>query len=330
MAKKLTKREIQRRTRGIYRAIGNAPQRMRSITSIKSSQFPYRAAQTPRDITPLEKKTYLGSQYPTTWARRLPARTVRLLSTELIAKPLMSYIANPKRIGYDRLEGLKKRQPIIFVANHHSHADTPLLLTSIPVRWRKRLIVGAAADYFFKSKIGGSLSALFIGAIPVERTKVSRTSSDEIASLINHGWSFMVFPEGGRSPDGWGQPFRAGAAYLSIKCNTPVVPIHLAGTGNILRKGKLWPTRSSTKVIFGNPIWPSENENSRSYSKRIEQAVAELADEGNSDWWIAKKRKYSGETPSLQAPEMGSWRKAWKLESSSSRSKGSKERWPTI
>ena len=176
----------------------------------------------------------------------------------------------------------------------------------------------------------GSLSALFIGAIPVERTKVSRTSSDEIASLINHGWSFMIFPEGGRSPDGWGQPFRAGAAYLSIKCNTPVVPIHLAGTGKILRKGKLWPTRSSTKIIFGNPIWPSENENSRSYSKRIEQAVAELADESNSDWWVAKKRKYSGETPSLQAPEMGSWRKAWKLESSSSRSKGSKEHWPTI
>ena len=64
----------------------------------------------------------------------------------------MGYIASPQRTGYDRLEGLKKRQAVIFVANPHSHADTPLLLTSIPFQWRKRLIVGAA-DYFFKTKL---------------------------------------------------------------------------------------------------------------------------------------------------------------------------------
>ena len=330
MAKKLTKREIQRKTREIYKAVGNAPQRMRSISNIKSTQFPYRAARTPNGVVPLERKSYLGSDYPTVWARRLTARTVRLLSTELIAKPVMSYIASPKRTGYDRLEGLKKRQAVIFVANHHSHADTPLLLTSIPIQWRKRLIVGAAADYFFKSKLGGSLSALFIGAIPVERTKVSRASSDQIASLIKHGWSFMVFPEGGRSPDGWGQPFRAGAAYLSIKCNAPVVPIHLAGTGNILRKGKVWPKRSSTKVSFGTPIWPTENENSRTFSKKIEQAVAELADEENNDWWIAQKHKHSGQTPTLQAPEIGNWRKAWTLKTNTEKSANTKKRWPTI
>ena len=78
----------------------------------------------------------------------MPARTVRLLSTELIAKPLMGYIASPQRTGYDRLEGLEKRQAIIFVANHHSHADTPLLLTSIPFQWRKRLIVALPLTIF--------------------------------------------------------------------------------------------------------------------------------------------------------------------------------------
>ena len=176
MARKLTKREIQRKTREIYKAVGNSPQRMRSIANIKSAQFPYRAARTPNGVSPVERKAYLGSDYPTVWARRLPARTVRLLTTELIAKPLMGYIASPQRTGYDRLEALEKRQAIIFVANHHSHADTPLLLTSIPFQWRKRLIVGAAADYFFKTKFGGSLSALFIGAIPVERNKKLNTS----------------------------------------------------------------------------------------------------------------------------------------------------------
>ena len=41
----------------------------------------------------------------------------------------------------------------------------------------------------------------------------------------------LIFPEGGRSPDGWGQPFRGGAAYLSQRCGVPVVPIHIEGTG---------------------------------------------------------------------------------------------------
>ena len=174
MARKLTKREIQRKTREIYKAVGNSPQRMRSLANIKSAQFPYRALHSERRFS-CQRKAYLGSDYPTVWALACQVAH-RLLSTELIAKPLMGYIASPQRTGYDRLEGLKKRQAVIFVANHHSHADTPLLLTSIPLQWRKRLIVGAAADYFFKTKFGGSLSALFIGAIPVERNKVSRES----------------------------------------------------------------------------------------------------------------------------------------------------------
>ena len=85
---------------------------MRSIANIKTAQFPYRAARTPNGVTPVERKTYLGSEYPTVWARRLPARTVRLLSTELIAKPLMGYIASPQRTGYDRLEGLKNAKQL--------------------------------------------------------------------------------------------------------------------------------------------------------------------------------------------------------------------------
>ena len=83
-------------------------------------------------------------------------------------------------------------------------------------------------------------------------------------------------------------------------------------------------------MTFGNPIWPEENENSRNYSKRIESAVAELADEGDNDWWVAQKRKYSGQTPTLQAPDISSWRKAWDLPDTKDNSADPKKRWPTI
>ena len=86
------------------------------------------------------------------------------------------------------------------------------------------------------------------------------------------------------------------------KCDAPVVPIHLSGTGNILRKGKVWPKRSSTKVTFGAPIWPGEKGEQQDLLKKIEQAVAELADEENNDWWIAQKRKHSGKLQRCKPP----------------------------
>ncbi len=122
-------------------------------------------------------------------------------------------------------------------------------------------------------------SALVLNAIPIERTRVSRRPADDAAALIDDGWSLVIFPEGGRSPDGWGQPFRGGAAYLALRCKVPVVPVHLEGTGRILRKGKRRPARSATRLTFGEPLWPTEGEDSRRFAARIERAVAALADE---------------------------------------------------
>ena len=56
----------------------------------------------------------------------------------------------------------------------------------------------------------------------------------------------MIYPEGGRSPDGWGQPFKGGAAYLANRTGAPVVPVHIDGTDSIFAKGmKLAPAGSN-------------------------------------------------------------------------------------
>jgi 1-acyl-sn-glycerol-3-phosphate acyltransferase len=189
----------------------------------------------------------------------------------------------------------------VFVANHHSHVDTPLLLSTIPDRWRHKIVVGAAADYFFGTRVGSAFAALVIGAIPIERTKVGRKSADLARSLIDEGWSLLIFPEGGRSPDGWGQPFRGGAAYIAMRCGVPVVPIHVEGTGRILRKGKSRPTRASVTLTFGAPLVPLEREDARKFAARIE-AVAVLADEATTDRWQARRRAHAGTTPRSAAP----------------------------
>src|SRR4029450_10352871 len=131
-----------------------------------------------------------------------------------------------------------------------------------------------AADYFFATRVTGTMSALALGAIPIDRTRVNRRSADLAASLIDDGWSLLIFPEGGRSPDGWGQPFRGGAAFLSIRSGVPVVPVHLDGTGAILGRGMKRPKPGRTKVTFGAPLFPDEGDDARRFGEGIEQAGA--------------------------------------------------------
>ena len=290
--------------------------------------FPWRAAPVPPGVEPPPPTRQLKAEYDTAWARRYPARIVRASLVETVMRFVMSVVASPSREGTDRLSSVDG--PVIFVANHHSHADTPLLLTSIPEPWRHRMVVGAAADYFFATRLGSALAALLINAIPIERTKVARRSANLAADLLDDGWSILIFPEGGRSPDGWGQPFRGGAAYLAIRCNIPVVPVHIAGTDQILRKGHLLPSRSSTTVTFGDPLLAAEGEHAHGFASRLEAAVAALGDEATNDWWQARQRAHAGTSPGLTGPDIGAWRRVWALGDRGRRSRRRRVLWPEL
>jgi len=296
--------------------------------------FPFSAAPVPSGVEPLPEKKRIGPDYETEWARSYGARVARLGLLEGVLRPTMQLLAVPDRRGLDRLHDLAEAdppQPVIFAANHHSHVDTPLLLSSIPEPWRHRTFVAAAADYFFTSRVRSAASALVLNAIPIERTRVSRRPADDAAALIEDGWSLVIFPEGGRSPDGWGQPFRGGAAYLALRCTVPVVPVHIEGTGRILRKGKRRPSRSATRLTFGEPLWPTEGEDSRRFAVRIERTVAALADEVASDWYSARVRAHRSETPPLSGPEAASWRRAWALGDRGPKRRLTEERrWPDL
>ena len=291
---------------------------------LRSLDFPWRPPTAPLSAPPGQAPARLEADFDTDWARQWPARMVRASMIELLWRPVVAAAAQPARLGLDRLEALEG-EPVIFAANHHSHLDTPLLLTSIPEPWRHTLVVAAAADYFFPTQSKGFASALFIGAVPVERARVGRDSAQEVAALVRKGWSLLLYPEGGRSTDGWGQPFRGGAAYLAHRCDVPVVPVYLAGTRKILPKGRLLPTPGRTLVVFGDPVRPDPSERIRTLGERIEGAVAALADEVSTDWWQARRRAHTGTTPSLTGPDAASWRRAWAL---SHRSRPRRRRWP--
>jgi 1-acyl-sn-glycerol-3-phosphate acyltransferase len=289
--------------------------------------FPYAAPPIPTSVEMPEDTSNIGANSDTEWARRPSARLARTALVETVIRPSISMIAKPHRQGYDRLRALPRDQSALFVANHHSHLDTSLLLTSIPLPWRHKLVVAAASDYFFDKRMKATMSALTIGAFPINRHSMGRASADQAAEIINAGNSILIYPEGGRSPDGWGQPFKGGAAYLALRCGVPIVPIYLAGTGRIWRKGQRWPKPSTTSVIFGDPIWPTETDNTRRLNARIESAVATLGDELATDWWQARKRFHQHGAPSMSGPEVSSWQRAWALGDRTRRSR-KKPVWP--
>jgi 1-acyl-sn-glycerol-3-phosphate acyltransferase len=291
--------------------------------------FPYTAPTVPGGVEARAPKARLGADYETDWARRFPARLARVALLEGVMRPAVAALGAPERAGLDRLAGLSAG-PVIFAPNHHSHLDTPTMLTSIPEPWRYKVFVAAAADYFFNTHVTSAASALALGAIPMDRSKVSRRTADQAAELIDEGWSMLIFPEGGRSPDGWGQPFRGGAAYLSNRCNVPVVPVHLEGTGKILRKGAKRPTPSHVRVTFGTPLRSGDGESTTRYAERIEGAVAELADEATTDWWQSRRRAADGTTPPLTGPDAPAWRRAWALGDRSRKRRRQSRDWPKL
>ena len=308
---------VDRNLQRAQRAAGAVEDALRrAAMPLRNFGFPYRAPTVPRGVEVPPEVSGLGAHYDTGWARRPLASSVRTVMVEGPVRLAARVLASPEILGTDRLADLAAMQDppaLIFTPNHHSHLDTGLMIRSVPATWRHKLVVAAAADYFFDKKWKAALSALSLNAIPIDREITGRTSSDLIKGLIDEGYSLVIYPEGGRSPDGWGQDFKGGAAYLSARTGAPVVPVFIDGTGAIFGKGMRRPKPGRSKVVFGAPMRAEDGESTRRFNARIEAAVTMLGDEAITDFWTARQRAAAGTSPTLTGPDHTGWRRDWAL-----------------
>ena len=152
-----------------------------------------------------------------------------------------------------RVEGLEKldcNATYVFVANHASFMDIPVLLASLPFQFRFFAKQGLYKIPF----LGGHLN--HAGHIPVDRSspRASLRSMSEGARIVaQRGISVLLFPEGGRCPEGL-REFKEGAAYIAIKAGVPVVPMALAGMRRLLPMGSIHIRSGDAVLRIGDPI----------------------------------------------------------------------------
>jgi 1-acyl-sn-glycerol-3-phosphate acyltransferase len=298
---------------------------MRARTQLRlPSAFPLTAPTWPGSVQRPPPERSLGVDYDTDWARRPLARAGRAAVQEIMSGPLIRAVASPRVKGLDRIAHLD--EPVIFAANHASHVDAPLVLAVIPQQWRREIFVAGAADYFFDTKIKAAAFAFLLNAVPIERRRASRDSTQRVTELLNDGWSMLIFPEGGRSPDGWAQPHEQGTAWLALRAGRPIIPIYIEGTRRILAKGSGRIRPGSAQVCFGRPLRPSPGKDRRALAIELEAAIATLADEQTTDWYAARKRAAAGRTPPLTGPDAAGWRRSWAIEDHSPRRRSKRSR----
>ena len=185
------------------------------------------------------------------WGMRMWARTARGFLQQGLVFPLMTLAYGLKVSGKENLAGLSG--PVLFVSNHHLGLDNPLIFKAVTRRWRRRLAVAAAAE-LWSNPIWWVLNPLLGNGFPIARTGPIRPSLENLGSIMDRGWSVLIYPEGVLTVGGPMKPFMQGAGLVAVEGRVPVVPIRLDVTkfGSPSRLPLL--RRGHVEIRFGPPL----------------------------------------------------------------------------
>ena len=159
------------------------------------------------------------------------------------------------RVVIQGSENIPTGQSCIFLSNHVSNLDPPILLPAIP----------GMCSVFLKKSL---MKIPFVGIamrmakyVPVSRGHSRQEAEQSVAiaaDALRSGMHIFIFPEGTRSPDGNLLPFKKGAFFLAADTNAPMVPIVIRGTAQMMRKGSLKIFPGVATVRFLPSIHPQD------------------------------------------------------------------------
>jgi 1-acyl-sn-glycerol-3-phosphate acyltransferase len=151
-----------------------------------------------------------------------------------------------------RVRGLERLAPgrtYVFVANHQSIYDIPVVFASLP--YQLRIIAKQSLGRF--PILGWHLART--GHLLVDRRKPDpRRVFAWANALVSNGLSLIVFPEGTRSLTGHLGAFKAGSFYPAVQAGLPIVPLSIAGSRHVMRKGRLTASPGEVDLVVHDPI----------------------------------------------------------------------------
>jgi len=170
-------------------------------------------------------------------------------------------------VGLDKLDPART---YIFMSNHVSNLDPPITVPLIP----RRSSVMVKAELFKVPILG---RAMRMGSlIPVDRShRDAGIESVRIAKQVvqEQGLNMTIYVEGKRSFDGKLLPFKKGPFYLAMECGVPVVPVTIAGTINLMPKGRFAIKPGTATVIFHPAIEPQDFGSKECLMEKVRAAI---------------------------------------------------------
>jgi 1-acyl-sn-glycerol-3-phosphate acyltransferase len=147
------------------------------------------------------------------------------------------------------LERLERGRTYVFIANHQSIYDIPVIFASIP--WQLRIIAKESLGRL--PFLGWHLRRT--GHLLVDRRHPDRAGIlRRWRALVGEGLSLIVFPEGTRSADGHVAPFKAGSFLLAVEARLPIVPLTVEGSRFVMTKGELTTRPGRVRLTVHTPV----------------------------------------------------------------------------
>jgi 1-acyl-sn-glycerol-3-phosphate acyltransferase len=179
------------------------------------------------------------------------------------------------RVAVEGLERIVPGKTYVFVSNHQSIYDTPVIFASLP--YQLRIIAKTSLARFpvlgWHLRRGGHL---FVDRRHPDRGGILR----RWRALVSEGLSLIIYAEGTRSPDGHVARFKGGSFLLAIEAGLPIVPLAVLGTRKVMPKGRLRTEPADVRLIVHSPIQPPAIDaptarDAKALADRVHAVVAE-------------------------------------------------------
>ncbi len=168
----------------------------------------------------------------------------------------------------------KEHPKLIVISNHASHIDAISIAAAVPMRYWLNLYIAAAKDYWFRNPLFVFFSSHCLGAVPIDRKDKKQEAiylCIELLTKLKRIW-LILFPEGGRSSDGYVQEFKKGVSLFSLKTGTPILFLYIEGNNKIMPKGS-FPRPGRLTIHVGPVQEPADietiNKNYRKWTLKI-------------------------------------------------------------